>query len=239
MTQICPFSTRNSPLARFVSKFIGLRELELGSVTWADAGGDVWPSLSLELEHLSILGFHQALDVLPWLSCAEYGPRTRGLALDIPNNADPASLRLVSIFLHRLDGHLHYLRLDVHPSYLQSCRGPSNQLDELVFDVDIMPDMRLSNSDYMLKNILANPAVKQIPAVQFQVLRGRQSCEAMAMHRRQFASFMRERGLIMGRNVVCCRIYLYEGLQMTDLSFRPQRKAKFSYCVGTQRYVVL
>jgi hypothetical protein len=119
MTQICPFSTRNSPLARFVSKFIGLRELELGSVTWADAGGDVWPSLSLELEHLSILGFHQALDVLPWLSCAEYGPRTRGLALDMPNNADPASLRLVSIFLHRLDGHLHYLRLDVHPSYLQ------------------------------------------------------------------------------------------------------------------------
>lgn len=104
----------------FISKFTGLRELELGWITWANARDDVWPSLTLELESLSIQGLQNNPDVLPWLSCAEYAPRTRGLSLYIPNTATPAALAALSIFLHHLDGHLWYLKLDVYPvSHLQ------------------------------------------------------------------------------------------------------------------------
>ncbi|KAJ6585701.1 hypothetical protein B0H19DRAFT_1368919 [Mycena capillaripes] len=99
-----------------ISKFAGLRELKLGSVSWEDAGHKVCPRLKLELEHLSIEGFQQSPDILQWLLCAEYAPRTRGLALYIPNNPNPASLRIISKYLYRLDGTVRYLRLDLFPS---------------------------------------------------------------------------------------------------------------------------
>jgi hypothetical protein len=76
-----------------------------------------------------------------------------------------------------------------------------NRLDELIFDVDISADV-LSSSNSMLRNILTDPAVQQIPAVRFHVLRGRQSCETVARCRMQFRSLMCAKGLI-GRDVIC------------------------------------
>ncbi|KAJ6585706.1 hypothetical protein B0H19DRAFT_426390 [Mycena capillaripes] len=233
---------------RFISKFAGLRKLELGSVGWEDASHKICPRLKLELEYLSIEGFQQSPDILQWLSCTEYAPRTHGLALYIPDNPNPASLRIVSKYLHRLNGTVRYLRLDLFPSSslqwanampelgsltsLQRLRighsvqfhPPStpestgtcrvfpavvlalrftskNHLDELIFDVDVAPDTWSSNSDSFLLNLLANTAVEQIPAVRFHVLRGRRSCEAAAMHCRQFASSMSKRE-VGSRNVV-------------------------------------
>ncbi|KAF7335529.1 hypothetical protein MVEN_02206700 [Mycena venus] len=71
---------------------------------------------------------------------------------------------------------------------------PRNRLTELVFDVDISPDMWSSNSNSFFKTVLTNAAVAQIPIVRFHVLQGRQSSDAVARHRRHFASFMHRRG---------------------------------------------
>jgi hypothetical protein len=53
----------------------------------------------------------------------------------------------------------------------------------------------------MLRNILTDSAVEQIPAARFHILRGRQSCETVARCRMQFRSLMHTRGLI-GRDVI-------------------------------------
>ncbi|KAJ6585692.1 hypothetical protein B0H19DRAFT_1228018 [Mycena capillaripes] len=109
-----------SNFAWFLSTFPALRELELKWITWADAGDDVWPHLALELESLSVQGFQQNPDILPWLSCCNHAPRTRALCLYLPNNADSIALGALAKFIHHLDGHLQDLQLDVYPSpYLQ------------------------------------------------------------------------------------------------------------------------
>lgn len=109
-----------SDFACFLSKFAALRELELQWVTWADAGDGVRPCLALELESLSIQGFQQNPDILSWFSCPDHAPRTRGLSLYLPNNADLTTLGVLSRFIHQLDGDLRNLHLDVYPSpYLQ------------------------------------------------------------------------------------------------------------------------
>ncbi|KAJ7859799.1 hypothetical protein B0H14DRAFT_2506534 [Mycena olivaceomarginata] len=225
----------------FVLKFTTLRELELGWVTWEDAGYDVPPRLTSGLEMLSIQGFDQAPNILQWLLSADQSPRTRGLTLYIPKRPDPASLSTISGFLGRLDGELQYLRLDLYScpylswtlgqlelgrlSSLQRLRighgvyfyPPSapgalgmlrafptvlgialsvtsgSQLQELTFDVDISPHTWSFNSDPLFKRFLTNNTIERIPIVRFQVLRGRQSSEAVSWHCKQFASFMREK----------------------------------------------
>ncbi|KAJ6550332.1 hypothetical protein B0H19DRAFT_1237249, partial [Mycena capillaripes] len=70
-----------------------------------------------------------------------------------------------------------------------------------MFDVDVASDTWSSNSDSFLINLLGNTAVQQIPILRFHVRRGGRSYEAVAMHRRQFASAMHQRGVTSG-NVV-------------------------------------
>jgi hypothetical protein len=70
------------------------------------------------------------------------------------------------------------------------------QLTELTFDVDISSDAWSFNSDSFFKKFLSNDTVEQIPTMQFHVLRGRHSREAVIRHARQFAAFMREKGFI-------------------------------------------
>jgi hypothetical protein len=108
-------------------------------------------------------------------------------------------------------GHGIYFYPPETPSELGTCRifpavleialrfTSRNQLNELIFDVDISADI-LSKSDSTLRNILTDPTVEQIPTVRFHVLRGRQSCETVARCRMQFTSLMRARGL-MDRDV--------------------------------------
>ncbi|KAJ6481514.1 hypothetical protein C8R47DRAFT_1073871 [Mycena vitilis] len=80
-----------------------------------------------------------------------------------------------------------------------------NQLAELIFDVEIGPDLSLSKSasDSRLRNILASPGVERVPTVRFHILHGRKPRDEAAEHRRSFASFVRDRGLVSGpRNVL-------------------------------------
>jgi hypothetical protein len=103
-----------------VSKFTALRELELGWVSCAGVQGGVWPCLP-PLESLSIQGFEQSPGIVQWLSSVDY-PRPRRLALHISKNApDPTSLGVVSKFLHRLDGYLEELKLELLPSTYLKC----------------------------------------------------------------------------------------------------------------------
>ncbi|KAJ7923809.1 hypothetical protein B0H13DRAFT_1864606 [Mycena leptocephala] len=109
-------------------------------------------------------------------------------------------------------GHGIYFYPPETPSELGTCRifpvvleialpfTSRNRLDELIFDVDISAYI-LSSSDSMLRNMLTDPAVEQIPTVRFHVLRGHQSYETVARCRMQFTSLMRARGLI-GRDVI-------------------------------------
>ncbi|KAJ7835576.1 hypothetical protein B0H14DRAFT_3142003 [Mycena olivaceomarginata] len=98
-----------------ISKFTALHELELGWVSCAGVQCGVWPCLP-PLESLSIQGFEQSPGIVQWLSSVDY-PRTRRLALHISKNApDPTSLGVVSKFLHRLDGYLEELKLELLPS---------------------------------------------------------------------------------------------------------------------------
>jgi hypothetical protein len=113
------FSSR-AEFTQFLSKFTGLRGLELRSITWDDRSDLVWPCIPCNLECFSVKGFEQNSDLLTWLSCPEYAPRPRALSLYLPNKADPAALSVISKFLRRLNGHVRSLRLDVYPSpYLQ------------------------------------------------------------------------------------------------------------------------
>jgi hypothetical protein len=68
-----------------------------------------------------------------------------------------------------------------------------SQLQELTFDVDISPHTWSFNSDPLFKRFLTNNTIERIPIVRFQVLRGRQSSEAVSWHCKKFASFMREK----------------------------------------------
>ncbi|KAJ7333445.1 hypothetical protein DFH08DRAFT_881250 [Mycena albidolilacea] len=236
-------------LVESLAKFPALRELELAWVTCVDVGHNVWPRFPSGLEYLSIQGFAQTPGILQWLSSDDY-PRTRALALHIPNDApDPALLSTVSKFLRCLDGHLQYLGLAMYPSpNLQSslavldlgglsnvqrlrighgiyfhpptthrtsgmCRtfrsvlttalglASNNQLAELIFDVEISPDMWSFSSDSFFKGLLRDHTVAQIPVVRLHVLRGSHSYDAAARHCRQFAVYMGERGYV-GRNIL-------------------------------------
>ncbi|KAJ7659596.1 hypothetical protein DFH06DRAFT_1297199 [Mycena polygramma] len=100
----------------FLSTFPALRELELKSVTWADARDNVYPQVKLELEALSIQGLRGKSAILPWLSSPEFAPRGRTLCLSLPPKVDSASLSVLSKFLSHLDGHLQDLQLDLYPS---------------------------------------------------------------------------------------------------------------------------
>ncbi|KAJ7848493.1 hypothetical protein B0H14DRAFT_2767911 [Mycena olivaceomarginata] len=243
--------TSCTDFTQLVSKFTALRELKLGWVIWEGGNCGVWPRFAPGLEYLSIQGFERAPGILQWLSSADY-PRTTRLALHISNNApDPAALGIIAKFLHRLDGYLQDLRLEVYPStylkwtltlldlgslenlqrlrigrgihfYPPSAPAPLGRcrvfptvleialpfisrghLKELTFDVEIVPNMLSSNSDWFLENVLTDHNKEPLPIVRFHVLRGGRSYnyEAVARHCAQFACFMRERG-IGGANIV-------------------------------------
>ncbi|KAJ6487075.1 hypothetical protein C8R47DRAFT_1320707 [Mycena vitilis] len=100
----------------FLSKFPGLRELELKWVTWADARDDVSPRIFLDLEMFSIQGFKENPDILRWLSSPHFAPCTRGLSLYLPTNIDSTALHILSKFLRNNNCHLEYLQLDAYPS---------------------------------------------------------------------------------------------------------------------------
>ncbi|KAJ7830648.1 hypothetical protein B0H14DRAFT_2806782 [Mycena olivaceomarginata] len=232
-------------LVKSLAKFPALRELELAWVTCVDVGLNAWPRFPSGLEYLSIQGFARTPGILQWLSSDDY-PRTRALALHIPNDApDPALLSTVSKFLRCLDGHLQYLRLAMYPSPNLQCAkagiqlnvqrlrighgiyfyppttpgtsgmcrtfrsvlatafglASNNQLAELIFDVEISPDMWSFSSDSFFKGLLRDHTVAQIPVVRLHVLRGSHSYDAAARHCRQFAVYMGERGYV-GRNIL-------------------------------------
>lgn len=89
----------------------------------------------------------------------------------------------------------------------------NNQLAELIFDVDISPDMWSFSSDSFFKGLLRDHTVAQIPVVRLHVLRGSHSYDAAARHCRQFAVYMGERGYV-GRNI------LYSADEVRDSSLR-------------------
>ncbi|KAJ6502820.1 hypothetical protein C8R47DRAFT_1193129 [Mycena vitilis] len=109
------FSSCND-FACFLLNFPALRELELKWVTWAGSGDKPVSEVGHDLDFLSVQGLQANPDILPWLSCPEFGPRTRELSLSLPTHVDPNVLSALSQFFHHLDGHLQHLQLDVYPS---------------------------------------------------------------------------------------------------------------------------
>ncbi|KAJ7923792.1 hypothetical protein B0H13DRAFT_1864590 [Mycena leptocephala] len=97
----------------FLSKFTGLRRLELDWIALDDQNDSVGLCIPCDLECFTVKGAGQNPGVLAWLSTPEYAPRTRALSLYLPYNEEPA-LGLISKFFRRLNGHLRYLRLDVY-----------------------------------------------------------------------------------------------------------------------------
>ncbi|KAJ6572441.1 hypothetical protein DFH09DRAFT_1362421 [Mycena vulgaris] len=80
----------------------------------------VLPRLQLDLDAFSLKGLLEHTNVLPWRLCGEHAPHSRALSLHMPKNATAQTLVTISKYLHRLDGRLISLMLDLHPSlYLQ------------------------------------------------------------------------------------------------------------------------
>ncbi|KAJ7676969.1 hypothetical protein DFH06DRAFT_976704 [Mycena polygramma] len=102
--------------AFFLLNFPALRELELTWVTWTESGDKTVSEVELDLDSLSVQGLQGNPGILSWLSCPEFGPRTRELSLSLPAQVDPIALSALSQFLGHLDGHLQHLQLDVYPS---------------------------------------------------------------------------------------------------------------------------